>query len=102
MELALWYARPSGNPENISPRRTVTSPASGMAWRDRRAARGRNASSTSPILCEYDARAVSCGSCPCGHRNPPYTLSCTHLAHKMPNTGENLAQSGPILTAPRG
>ena len=35
-------------------------------------------------------------------QSPLCTLSCTHLARKVPDTGENLAQSGPILTAPRG
>ena len=33
-------------------------------------------------------------------QSPLCTLSCTHLARKVPNTGGNLAQSGPILTAP--
>ena len=35
-------------------------------------------------------------------QSPLCTLSCTHLARKVPNTGENHAQSGPILIAPRG
>ena len=35
-------------------------------------------------------------------QSPLCSLSCTHLARKVPNTRENLTQSGPILTTPRG
>lgn len=33
-------------------------------------------------------------------QSPPCTLSCTHLARKVLNTRENLAQSGLTLTTP--
>lgn len=57
----------------------------------------------SAVLDEYDTYVASDRPCRCSHPSTSVcTLSCTHLARKVPNTGENLAQSGPILIAPRG
>lgn len=51
----------------------------------------------------YDRYTYAVPGRPCRCSLPStsvFTLSRTHLARKVPDTGENLAQSGPILTAP--